>query len=108
MNEAEPIKYAGAQQAHGKRAPNAHKAPAAADAEKPAEGQRHHEIGEKGYPDERTHARDAAQGVGKGVLKAVAELIGYEGDDGLRHEKAHLGAVGEPVAERVAQQEHGH
>lgn len=36
INEAEPIKYACAQQTHGKRAPNAYKAPAAVDAEEPA------------------------------------------------------------------------
>lgn len=107
-NETEPIKYACAQQTHGKRAPNAYKAPAAVYAEEPAERQRHHEIGEKGYPDERTHARNAAQGVGKGVLKAVAKLIDDERYDGLRHEHTHLGAVCKPVAERIAQQEHGH
>ena len=77
-------------------------------AEQPAQRQRHHEIGEKGYPYHRLDALYAAQGIGEGVLNGVAYLVGDERKHRDRHQQADLGAVGEPPAQGVPEEEYGH
>ena len=91
--------------AEGERHPDAHQAKLEHKATQVAHGQRDDEKGDERNDHEGFHVGYATQGVGVIDLQAVAKLIDEEWQHEREHRGRHLGRVGEPTADMVAQQE---
>ena len=69
------VEYPGYGEAEGEGKPHTHQAAMQADAKEISQGQRHHEIREKGYEHHRLDISQAAHRIAESTLQAIAELI---------------------------------
>jgi len=106
-HESLPIQYASDGESEREGDPDALNAQAARKTKRVAQWQGDDEVGDEGIRYHRFDAGDASQGVGEGILQAVAKLIHHHPDDEHRHVLLHLHVVVKPSAYLMAQEEHG-
>ena len=105
FSETPPHHDARTCQSEGERHPYANESVAHYESAQIAYGQRNDEEGYEGNHHKRLHVGYSAQRVGVVYLLAVAKLIDEEGQHERQYRCRHLGRIGKPRADVVAQKE---
>ena len=79
--EAEPEQHPRRGQPKGERRPDTHQSPVQHEGKQVAHRQGDDEVGDEGHQHHRPDVGYSTQGIGKGYLEAVTELIDQEGQE---------------------------